>query len=284
MRRWMQLSSSLRGKPYRKVLTSVATDATLHTVGYGLVQRAHAPICFVAFDVTHHAIRMLKPISSNVWHVQHSFVTSGLSLSSRMTVVRLKDSSLWLHSPVPLTAEVKAQLESLGTVRYIVAPSKAHHLFVTQCAAAFPDAQVFGAPGLRHKRPDLSTMRELGRTAEPEWRDELDQIFFDGIPFGNESVWFHKESRTLILTDLCQWWQGDLTLAARIYASLTGVRNRMAVPRTVRWLVKNKPAAEASAQRILEWPFTRVVVAHNAIVEDNAYRLVQDAFAVFAHP
>jgi hypothetical protein len=222
---------------------------------------------------------MLKAIASDIWHVQHGFITGGLRVSSRMTVVRLTDSSLWLHSPVPLSAEDRAQLATIGKVRYIVAPSKTHHLFMAECARAFPDAKLFGAPGLLRKRPDLHGMRELGRSVEPEWREDLDQIFFDGIPFGNESVWFHKTSGTLIVTDLCQWWQGDLPLGARMYASLTGVRAKLGVPRTIRLLVKDRQAAQASAKRILAWPFTRVVVAHNAIIEEDVHRKVEDAFA-----
>ncbi|WP_266180497.1 DUF4336 domain-containing protein [Dyella humicola] len=224
---------------------------------------------------------MLEAITADLWHVQHDFVVSGLRVSSRMTVVRLRDGSLWLHSPVPLSPEVRQQLAEIGTVRYIVAPSKTHHLFATECLAAFPDASLYGAPGLLQKRPDLRGMRELSRSPEPAWAQELDQIFFDGIPLGNETVWFHKASRTLIVTDLCQWWQGDLPFTARAFAALTDVRNRLAVPRTIRLVVKDRHAARASAERILAWPFVRVVVAHNAIIDGDAHAAVEQAFAYF---
>ena len=224
---------------------------------------------------------MLKAIAPDIWHLQHDFVASGLRVSSRMTVVRLHDSSLWLHSPVPLSTEVRSELATLGEVRYIVAPSKTHHLFASECLAAFPGATLFGAPGLRQKRPDLTAMRELSRVVEPEWAEDFDQVFFDGIPLGNETIWFHKRSRTLIVTDLCQWWQGELPFATKVFASLMGVRNQLAVPRTIRLLVRDRAAARTSAGKILELPFTRVVVAHNAIVEDDAYAAVKKALACF---
>jgi len=94
-------------------------------------------------------------------------------------------------------------------------------------------------------------------------------------------VWYHKPSCTLILTDLCQWWQGELTFGSSVYARLTGVRSQLKVPRTIRMMVKDKPAARASAQRILQWPFERVIVAHNAIVDTSAHQAVQKAFACF---
>lgn len=224
---------------------------------------------------------MLKAIAPDIWHVPHNFIANGLPVSSRMTVVRLRDGSLWLHSPVPLSNEDRAELQSLGRIKYVIAPSKTHHLFVSECLSAFSQAELFGAPGLSMKRPDLNNMIELKTVVESDWREDLEQIFFDGIPFGNETVWFHKSSQTLIVTDLCQYWQGDLPLAAKLYAHLTGVRKKLAVPRTVRWLVKNRQAAQTSAQKILQWPFKRVIVAHNAIVEDDAYAAVKEAFACF---
>lgn len=224
---------------------------------------------------------MLKAIAPNIWHVQHSFSAYGLPVSSRMTIVRLNNGGLWLHSPVPLNSKVREELDRLGNVEYIVAPSKTHHLFISECLATFPEAKLFGAPGLRSKRPDLKTLCELTHSVEAKWKDDLDQICFDGIPLGNETVWFHKLSRTLIMTDLCQWWQGNLPLAARIFSSITGVRKQLAVPRTVRLVVKDRKAARLSAQKILSWPFERVVVAHNAIIEEGAYAAVEKAFACF---
>jgi hypothetical protein len=146
---------------------------------------------------------------------------------------------------------------------------------------AFPTAQLYGPGGLRRKRPDLSNLIALPPTPIPDWADDFDQLLFDGFPAGAETVWFHKASRTLILTDICQWWQGELPLLARFYAMLTGVRDALAVPRTVRWLVKDKAAARRSATRILQWPIERVVVAHNSVIERDAMAQLRRALGSF---
>jgi hypothetical protein len=85
----------------------------------------------------------------------------------------------------------------------------------------------------------------------------------------------------LILTDICQRWQGELSFAARLFASLNGVRNRLAVPRTIRAMVKDRQAAQASARKILQWPFERVMTAHNAIIEIDAHAALKQAFDYF---
>ena len=224
---------------------------------------------------------MLQNIASNIWHTQHNFVVNGLRVSSRMTVVRLQDGRLWLHSPVPNTNELKAELMALGEVGYVVAPSKMHYLFAADCMGAFPQAKLFGAPGLQAKRSNLKDMCELQAIPEPSWQEDLEQLFFAGMPLVNETVWFHKPSRTLIVTDLLQYYQGDMSFGLKIYAKLTGTSKQLAVPKTVRWLVKDRVAALASAQKILNWPFERVVVAHNSIVETDAHAVVEKAFECF---
>ncbi|MBX2839112.1 MAG: hypothetical protein KTR35_19805 [Gammaproteobacteria bacterium] len=110
---------------------------------------------------------------------------------------------------------------------------------------------------------------------------DASEIVFRGIPAGNESVWFHCASGTLILTDLCQFWDGKLSVSARMYARLNGVDRQMAVPGIVRWLISNKHDAAASAQKILNWLIKRIVLGHNCIVENDAHERLNEAFSVF---
>ena len=222
---------------------------------------------------------LLTPLAANLWHVTHRFKANGVGLTSRMTVVRLSDGRLWLHSPVPITPQLQGELAALGQVAWIVAPNKLHHLFLSDAAAAFPGAQLYGAPGLAKKRPDVSGLQTLGADVVPAWREDFDQLVVAGFPIAHEVVWFHRPSRTLILTDLCQFWEGPLSWSGAAYAHLTGVRKRLAVPRTVRLMIKDKAAFAASARAIMQWRFERVIVAHNAIVEQDAHTVVARAFA-----
>jgi hypothetical protein len=224
---------------------------------------------------------MLIQIAPNLWHMTCPLTTAGLPLTSRMTVVRFADGKLWIHSPVRFGAAVREQLGRLGDVAWIVAPNKAHHMFAGHCQRAFPQAALYGAPGLADKRPDLAGMRVLGDTVEPAWADELDQVWFHGQPFVNEVVWFHKASATLIATDLLQCWGGKLDWRAALYARVTGVRHRFDVPRTVRLATRDRGQAAASARAVLRWPFTRVITGHNAILDRDAHAAVARALARF---
>lgn len=223
---------------------------------------------------------LLKQISSQIWHAEQNFVISSIPVTSRMTIVKLADGSLWVHSPIECSTQLKQEIEQLGKVKYVVAPNKVHYLFAKQFLSFFPEALFYTAPGLQEKRPELPASMVLSGSNNP-WPQDFDYLVFQGIPFANETVWFHKASQTLILTDLCQWWQGDISLSAKIFNTLTGVRKKFDVPRTVRLLVKDKTAARKSADAILQWPIQTIVMAHNSIIESNAKALLSQAFKRF---
>jgi hypothetical protein len=118
-----------------------------------------------------------------------------------MTVIRLADGSLMLHSPVALDPELRRELDSLGRVRFAVAPNRFHHLYADEVVRAYPEARLSAAPGVEHKRSDLAIEGVLGDEAPEEWKDELDQIFFRGRPLENEVVFLHRASRDLSSAD-----------------------------------------------------------------------------------
>nr|WP_315466183.1 DUF4336 domain-containing protein [uncultured Rhodoferax sp.] len=220
---------------------------------------------------------MLISIANKVWSLHHAFVVNGVPTTSRMTVIRLNDGSLWVHSPVPITAHIKAQLDALGEVRQIVAPSLAHHLFVLDFARHYPLATLYGAPGLAAKRPDIPNLQTLGLHPGP-WAPELEGTLFGGMPKVNETVWFHPATGTLILTDICQHWTGPLAWPALWWAQLSGVRKRFDVPLIVRLLTRDRLAAMTSARQVLRWPIERVVVGHNAVIDEDAKAQLTRAF------
>ena len=129
---------------------------------------------------------MLRKLAENLWVEERPQRFYGLEVGARMTVMRLADGSLLLHSPVSLDPQLRRELDSLGAVRYAVAPNRFHHLYAGEVAKAYPEARLWVAPGVERKRPDLEFVGVLGDEAPEEWQDEVDQVFFRGRPFENE--------------------------------------------------------------------------------------------------
>jgi len=209
----------------------------------------------------------MKQLHSDLWTTDAPLRFFGLEVGARMTVVRLPDSRLLLHSPIAATEELVREVEAVGRVAYIVAPNRFHHLFVGDWQRACPDALLYVAPGLDTKRADLAIEGVLGDEPEPGWRDDLDQILLGGFPFANEIVFFHRPSATLIATDLAFNVCDSSPPLTRILFRLGGTYGRLSPTLLERLLVRDRTAFRQSLERILEWPFERVVVAHGEVSE-----------------
>ena len=84
---------------------------------------------------------VLKEISHNLWiHDGETVSFLGLPYSTRMTVIKLEQNRLWIYSPTALVPELKAAIDNLGEVSYLITPNKLHYLFLPQWAAAYPQA------------------------------------------------------------------------------------------------------------------------------------------------
>ena len=212
---------------------------------------------------------MLRRLADDVWVTERPQRFFGLPVGARMTVIRLSGGRLLLHSPLPLDAEIRAELDALGRVAYAVAPNRLHHLYAGDVVRAYPDARLWVAPGLPEKRPDLVHAGVLGDEAPVEWRGELEQAFFRGRPYENEVAFFHPATRTLILCDLAFNFGPRDAWPTRVLMSLLRSYGKLGPSRLDPLLIRDRAAASASLERILAWDFDRVIVAHGDVQESG---------------
>jgi len=203
----------------------------------------------------------------------------GLEVGTRMTVIRLGGARLLLHSPVALDPELRRELDSLGRVCFVVAPNRVHHLYAGQVAEAYPEARLWVAPGLERKRPDLRFVAVLGDEAPAEWRGELEQVFFRGRPYENEVVFFHRASRTLILCDLAFNFGPSAAAPTRLLMRLPRSYGRFGPSKLDPLLIRDRRAARESLERILDWDFDRVVVAHGDVLESGGREALRQGYS-----
>ena len=211
----------------------------------------------------------MQPLAPDLWVTDAPLRFLGLEIGARMTVVRLPGGALWLHSPIAAAAELRDAVAALGPVTYLVAPNKLHHLFVEDWQEAFPSAALFVAPGLDVKRPGLAVSGVLEDAPDPGWQTTIDQVRVEGFPFSNEVVFLHRPSGTLLLTDLAlNIGPGDAPLT-RLMFRLMGAYGRLTPTVLEKVLVRDRAALRRSFERILAWPFERVVVAHGDVLESG---------------
>src|SRR5215831_12717524 len=156
-------------------------------------------------------INRYKPLGPDIGVVDGPFeylTTARLRLplpfTTRMTVVRLGNGDLFLHSPIAYDAALSDELASMGRVRHLVSPNQFHYAHIGEWSRAFPDAVAWASPHARARARargiDVRFDRDVGTEPPEEWRDEIDQTAIPGGFFG-EIVFFHKDSKTLMLAD-----------------------------------------------------------------------------------
>jgi Domain of unknown function (DUF4336) len=214
----------------------------------------------------------LEGIGAEIWLVQGPTVSFyGFPYPTRMAVVRLADRALWVWSPVQLSQALRRALEEIGTPRYLVAPNKLHHLYLGEWQQAWPQARVYAAPGLRERRPDLRFDAELGSDAAVEWSGEIDQVVFRGSFAMEEVVFFHRQSRTVLVCDLIQRFDPEsLPPLRRAIMRVDGmVGPDGSTPREWRATFWNRRVARAALEKALGWKCDRLVIAHGRCALEN---------------
>jgi Domain of unknown function (DUF4336) len=233
-------------------------------------------------------LNVLKPVVAGaVWIVdgpEIEFNWLGLSLPfpTRMALIRLPGGDVWVHSPTAPDAALLAAVRALGPVRWLVAPNTLHYWWVPDWKAAFPAAEVLAAPGLERsaKRP-LPIDTVVGDAAPAAWSGEIDQLVVRGDLL-TEACFFHRPTRTLLLTDLIEnfeprrvrrWW-------FRALLRLGGAADpdgKAPIDMRLSFL-RHRRALRASVLRMLAWNPERVIIAHGRWYERDGATELRRAF------
>ena len=221
-------------------------------------------------------------IPNQIWLHQYMIRFGGMNILARMTIIRLSNGNLILHSPCHIDEQVKRAINSIGKVEHIVAPGNFHHLHVASARKLFSEAQTYICPGVERKQPELDFDWFLGDKAPGAWSDEIEQVLVRGTRIICEVAFFHRPSRTLVLTDLVENF-GDRTesvswLLKFWFKYVFRMWNKAKPAPEYRMGWKDKPAAARSLERILDWDFERVVLSHGDLIDTNAKAIVREAW------
>jgi len=160
--------------------------------------------------------------NTTIWAMEQNLELGPLQTPLRCVVIRLKNNSLWVHSPIAPTEEFFELVESCGDkVAHVVVPTYAleHKVFVKDALQRWPDAELWISPGQFSYPINVSEEFVFGKTvsgvldAESHslipWSDEIEYATLAGGTFNIggksttlfETAFFHKASKSLIVTD-----------------------------------------------------------------------------------
>jgi len=236
-------------------------------------------------------INVYKPIAPDIGIADGPFeyltvggVKMPLPFTTRMTVIRLSNGDLFLHSPIKFDGRLANELLGLGAVRHLVSPNQFHYAHIGEWAKTFPDAVSWASPrvrnGARARHVDVDFTRDLDASPPDNWRREIDQTLFPGGYF-KEFIFFHKASKTLILTDTIINLELDkVTEPWRTAAKLTGMYHPygqiffgMRLP-----LLLQRQKAEAAIKKIHSWQPQRILLSHGRWIDADANKVIRRVF------
>lgn len=246
----------------------------MRTIDLGIAQRIRRlgqPSGLRAADVS------LQPVADGLWRADGWLPDKPVPI--RMTVLQLADRRLVLHSALALPDEEARKLEALGPVAYIVVPNALHCTYARWATERFPRARVLAA------RAVLPRVRRHVAWTEPieaVWDEtlcrELDLAVIPGTRVG-ETVFLHRASRTLLVTDLLFNFAGRLQGALYWAMKLNGVADRAGMSRAYRLLaVRDLDAVLRAVDEIASWDFDRLIMAHGRIIESGGCAAFRTAF------
>ena len=229
----------------------------------------------------------LKPFAENLWivdgpEIRMDYCGIKLPFPTRMTVARLPSGDLWVHSPIAWSDALGLELAKLGSVRHLIASNTLHYWHLPEWQARFSEARSYGAPGLagKAKRP-LHLDATLGDEPPQDWEGAFAQCVVPGRLL-TEVDFFHRASRTLILTDLIENFEPRRVRnrALRWIMRWSGATDPDGkAPIDMQWSFRaTRKQVRAAAERMIGWAPERVVLAHGRCYDRDGTAELHRAF------
>ena len=128
----------------------------------------------------------------------------------------------------------------------------------------------------------ISFDRVLTNEAEPEWAGEIDQILVPG-GYLTEADFFHRASKTLILTDLIENFEAEKVGGwfGRLAMRLSGAMDpHGAMPKDLRTtFFRHRQDVRRAVETMIGWAPARVIIAHGRWYDADAVAELKRAFA-----
>ncbi|NRA64815.1 MAG: DUF4336 domain-containing protein [Pseudobacteriovorax sp.] len=227
-----------------------------------------------------------ETVSENVICFKAELELLGLPFGTRSTLIRLADQSLMLISPIKICDALEARIREFGQLKYVIAPNKFHHLYISRYPKAFPDVTLYYASGLWSKvatrAPQYKYHHKLAEKGMP-WDKEVTTTYVQDAPMLDEFTFFLERDKVLVTTDLFFNFPANLnlTLTSRLLAKLMGiVPGAVSRSMLMKIATKNKEALKGIFLDSKEKGVKSVICAHGNITTENADEFIDRVIAL----
>ncbi|ATC65249.1 hypothetical protein CMV30_15525 [Nibricoccus aquaticus] len=218
----------------------------------------------------------LELIADDVWTDHEPMRFAGLPLGRRVTAIRTQADEVVVFSPLSWSHARQAELEALGKVSLMVVPSRWHDRYFDQYMDKLPGCRFAGSAGVRanHESWNLVPLESCAETLR-----EFEWYTLPGMPSVEETVFFHRPSRTLVLADVLFNLGLGETMTTRLLFRLAGIGPSPGPSRLEKFLIRDRRAFAEGWRRVLAWDVARIAVGHGQVIDREAKRVLREAYA-----
>lgn len=207
-------------------------------------------------------------MADDVALLQFPWRALGIDFQRNVTLLRLPDRRLIVHSTAPFEPADLNAIRRFGEPAWLVEATLIHDTFAKEGHAAFPHLPYY-APANFTAASGVAT-ESLG-SPPPDWAGEIEVLEIAGLRRPNEHAFFHRAARILVLADLLFHFPSGTRGWGRFF-----IQRVLRLPRLVgmsilfRMMIRDQAAFARSIRQMLEWDFERIIVAHAEPLEEDA--------------
>ena len=220
-------------------------------------------------------LRELVP--GQIWFVDEDASKFGFHFGARMTVMRLEDGTLALHSPVGVDHALSDAIGRLGKVSTILCPTRFHTTYLKRSARTFRSARMYAPPNFATSWLGVDFSGNLADDRVWPWSGIVQQVALKGSRLYDEVVFYHEPARTLVLADLLFNIPRNRGAFTSFVAASLGVLGKPHLSRSFGLTLKDRSAMRDSLRRILDWDFDRIILSHGDVVEHDGRSIFESA-------
>ncbi|MCB9229728.1 MAG: DUF4336 domain-containing protein [Deltaproteobacteria bacterium] len=223
---------------------------------------------------------LLEFIHENIWVAKKPSAMAAALPGQLMTIIRMADGSLFIYAPFLPDELLARQIAGLGPVQAVISPNRLRYSGLASFLSQMPDCHYYCPPGMEVRiRKSSGNHRSYQLTPFSEnapWQSEIEQLHISGMPLIDESVFYHRPSKTLLTCDLLTYPEKDSGHLAALVNRFLGVRaGTLSQSRLFRSCIRNKNEYNKAIHRLQEWDFERVIISnHGGVLCEDATALI----------
>ena len=219
----------------------------------------------------------IRKLEDNLWTVE-GLLPGGVPMRRVMTVARLVDGRLVLHSAVALDDAGMRELEAWGEPSFLVVPNGWHRLDARIYKDRYPELKVVGPAPHRAKIEEVVPVD----TTDPDFGDPL--VRYIPVRGSREGVLLVSSpgGATLVINDLVMNLRSAGSWKGWIMDAIGSTGRAPKVTPLAKFLMfKDRMAARGHLEELARTPnLTRLVFSHGEMVDSDAAEVLRRAVSV----